>query len=109
MTREFLAKRGNLLGRDRAGAVAPLAAFVCENVGNFLVGQSFVPRLHHSRAVFLAFNLDRALQALEDNHCRSARAADCKFRTSKRWILAGYAKTVSLMTGLTIGRKNFLA
>src|SRR6266481_2987415 len=109
MTGEFLAKRGDLFSCDRTGAVAPLAALVCENVGNFLVGQSIVPRLHNGCAVFLAFNFYRTLQAFKNNHRRPARAAGCKFRTSKRRILAGHAKAIGLMTGLTISRKNLLA
>ena len=42
------------------------------NVGNFLVGQRFVPRLHDSSAVLLALNRDRALQTLENNHRQAA-------------------------------------
>src|SRR5258705_9288762 len=109
MTREFLAQRGNLFSCYRACVVAPLAALVCENVGNFLVCQRLIPRLHDSSPVLLALNRDRTLQALENNHCRPARAADCKFRASQRRILAGHAKTVGLVTRLTIGRKNLLA
>src|SRR4029453_4539950 len=98
-----------LFSGHRARVVAPLTALVCENVGNFLVGQRLVPRLHDSSAVLLALNRDRALQTFQNNHRRPPRAAGRKLGTSKRWILAGHAKTVSLVTGLTISRKNLLA
>src|SRR5438874_13741403 len=109
MTGQFFAQGGNLLDCHRTGAVAPLASFVGHDIGNFLVGQSFVPRLHDRSAVLLAFNRDRALQTFEHDHAHSPRAPVRKFGTSERWILAGHAKTVGLVTSLTISRKNFLA
>src|SRR4029453_13514339 len=42
---EFFPQRGNLFSCHRGRVVAPLAALVCENIGNFLVGQRFVPWL----------------------------------------------------------------
>src|SRR5262249_24129102 len=108
MIGQLFPKRGDLLGCHRTGVVSPLASLVCHDIGNFLVGQRFVPRLHHRRAVLLAFNCDRALQAFEHNHAHPPRAPIRKFRTSKRRILARYPKTVSLMTGLTISRENLL-
>jgi hypothetical protein len=57
-----------LLGRDWAGVVSPLAPLIGENIGDFLVVQGFLPRLHHRSAIFLAFDGYRALQTFEDNH-----------------------------------------
>src|SRR5437867_13197914 len=102
MIRQFFSERGNLFGCDGTGAVPPVASLVRKNVGNFLVGQCFVPGLHHRRAVLLAFNFDRALQTFEDNHSRATRAACCKLCTRKRWILAAHTEAVGLMTGLTL-------
>ncbi len=59
---QLLAQCGNLFGRNRAGTVAPLASFVSEDVRNLLVGQRFVPRLHHRGAEFLTFDRDWTLQ-----------------------------------------------
>src|SRR4029077_3548577 len=109
MTSQFLAQRGNLLGCHWAGVVPPLASLVCKNVGNFLVGQCLVPRLHHRRAEFLALYGHWTLQTLHDNHRRAARAASCKFRTAQGRILSCHAETVGLVTCLAIGRKNLLA
>src|SRR5512143_1859821 len=106
MTGQFFAERGNLLNCHRTGAIAPLTALVCENVSDFLVGQGFVPGLHDSSAVLLALNRDWALQTLQHDHRRPPRSTGRKFRGSERWILAGHAKTVGLMTGLTIRCKN---
>ena len=64
MASQFFAERGNLLDRDRARAVSPFTPLVRENVGNLLVGQCFVPGLHHRRAKFLAFDRDWTLQTL---------------------------------------------
>src|ERR1700719_2415748 len=74
-------------GSGGTAIVSPLTAFVSENVGNFLVGQCFVPWLHHCRPEFLAFDGDWTLQPLEHNHSRPLRTAGCKFRTSQRRIL----------------------
>src|SRR6266566_4376583 len=109
MIGQLFAQRGDLFGRDRAGTVSPLASLVRENVGNLLVGQCFVPGLHHRAAKFLAFDCDRALQTLEDNHPRPTRTAGGKFRASKRRILTGDAEAVGLMTSLAIGCENLFA
>src|SRR5438132_3515289 len=106
MIGKLFAQGGNLFGRYRATVVSPLTAFVSENVGNFLVGQRFVPWLHHCGPKFLAFDGDWTLQPLEHNHGRSLRTAGCKLRTSKRRILAGHAETVRLMTGLAVRGEN---
>src|SRR5262249_42827670 len=97
-----------LRGLPGLGFFPPLSSLVCNDCGIFWVVQLFPPRLHHRRAVLLAFNCDRALQAFEHNHAHPPRAPIRKFRTSKRRILARYPKTVSLMTGLTISRENLL-
>src|SRR5437870_12071016 len=109
MTGQLFAQSGNLLGRDRAGIVSPLTAFVSQDVGNFLVCQCFVPWLHHGAAKLLAFDGHWALQTLQDNHGRAARPAGCKLRTRKRRILTGNAQTVGLVTGLTVRRENLFA
>ena len=109
MIRQFFAQGCDLFGSHRTGAVPPLASLISQNVGNFLVGQRFVPRLHDRASVFLTFDCDRTLQTLENDHCRSFRAAGSKFGTGKRRILAGNTKTVRLMTGLTVGRENLFA
>ena len=109
MTSQFFAQRGDLLGCNRTPIVAPLAPLVREDVGNFLVGQCFIPRLHHCSAEFLAFYRDWALQTLKDNHRRPTRAASCKFRASQRRILTGHAQTVGLMTCLAVGCENLFA
>src|SRR6266567_2192839 len=109
MISQLLAQRGDLLGRNWAGVVAPLASLVGDDVGNFLVGQCFIPWLHHCRAEFLAFNCDWALQPFEDNHRRTTRPAGCKLRAGQRRILPGHAKTVGLVTCLAIGRENLFA
>src|SRR5438128_3262690 len=109
MVGQFFAQSSNLLGRDRAGAVPPVASLVGENVGNLLVGQCFVPWLHHRAAKFLTFDGDWTLQTLQDNHGRTSGAAGCKLGTRQRRILAGNPKTVGLMACLAIGRKNLHA
>src|SRR5205814_7000563 len=109
MIRQLFAQPSNLFGGDCAGTVPPLTPLVREYVGDLLVGQCFVPGLHHRGAEFLAFDRDWALQTFEDNHGRPTRAARCKLRTGQRRILSRYAKTVGLMTGLTIGRENLFA
>src|SRR6266566_5642549 len=109
MIGQLFTQRGNLLGSDWAGAVAPFTPLVRENVGNLLVSQCFVPGLHHRIAEFLAFHGDRTLQTLEDNHGRPSRSAGCKLRARQRRILTSHAQTVGLMTCLAIGRKNLLA
>src|SRR5438067_3905262 len=109
MIGQLFAQPRNLFGCNRAGTVPPLTSFVSKNVGDLLVGQCFVPRLHHRGAELLSFHGDRTLQTLEHNHGRSARAASCKLRARQRRVLARYAKTVSLMTGLTVRRENLFA
>src|SRR5215469_858199 len=109
MTGQFFAQRSNLLGRQRAGIVPPLAPLVCENVGNFLVSQCLVPRLHRRCAEFLALYSDWTGQTFEDNHRRATRAARCKLRTGQRRILPCHSEPVRLMTCLAIGRENLLS
>src|SRR6202011_1521674 len=109
MIGEFFAQRGNLLSRDGAGVVAPFAALISEHVGDLLIGQRLVPRLHDRTAEFLPFDGDRPLQTLEHDHGGTARTAGRKFRAGQRRILTGDAETVGLMTSLTIGRENLLA
>ena len=109
MIGQFFPQRRNLFGRHRTRVVSPLASFVSKNVGDFLVGQCFVPRLHHSSAKLLSFHFDRTLQTFQHNHCQPSRAAGRKFRACQRWILSGNTETVRLMASLTVGRKNFLA
>src|SRR5439155_376213 len=109
MIGQLFAQRGNLFGCERAGAVAPFASLVSHDIGNLFVSQSFVPRLHDSGAVLLAFNFNRALQTFEYYHAHASRAASCKFGTGKRRILTRHALTIGLMTGLTIRRENLLA
>src|SRR6266487_4939921 len=106
MVGQLFAQPRNLFGRNRAGAVPPLTPLVRENVRNLLVGQCFVPGLHHRGAELLSFNRDWTLQTLENNHGRSTRAAGCKFRTGQRRILTGDAEAVGLMTSLTVRREN---
>src|SRR5262249_21824048 len=65
---QLFRRRGVLLGCHGTGVVPPLASLVCHAIGIFLVGKRFVPRLLPRRAVLLAFNCDRALQAFEHNH-----------------------------------------
>src|SRR6266568_7044103 len=109
MIGQLFAQPRNLLCRDRAGTVPPLTSFVSKNVGDLLVGQCFVPRLHHRGSELLSFHGDRTLQTLEHNHGRSTRAAGCELRACQWWVLARYAKTVSLMTGLAVRRENLFA
>src|SRR5947209_6906105 len=109
MISQLFAQSGNLFGRNRAGTVPPLTAFISEDVGDSLVGQCFVPRLHHCAAKFLAFDGDRALQTLEDDHGRPTRTTGCKLRAGKRRVLTGDADTVGLMTSLAVGRENLFA
>src|SRR5438067_835195 len=109
MIGQLFAQRGNLFGCERAGAVAPFTSLVSHDIGNLFVSQSFVPRLHDSGAVLLAFNFTWALQTFEYFHAQASRAAICKFETGKRGILPRHALTFGLMTGLTIRRKTLLA
>src|SRR6266705_2920951 len=109
MTGEFFAQRGDLFGGDRAGVVAPVTAFIGQDVGDFLVGQCFVPWLHDGAPVLLAFDFHGALQAFEHNHRRPMRTAGSKFRSRERWILPANTLTIRLMTGLTIGSEDFFA
>ena len=109
MVRQFLAQGRDLFGSHRTGAVPPLAPFVSQNIGNFLIGQCFVPRLHNRTAEFLAFDRDRALQTLKNDHRRSLRPASGEFRAGQRRILTGNTETIGLMTGLTVGRENLFA
>src|SRR6266436_9165211 len=106
MVGQLFAQSSNLFGRNRTGTVPPLAPLIRENVRDLLVGQCFVPRLHHRGAELLSFHCDRTLQAVENNHGGPARAAGCELRARQRWVLARYAKTVSLMTGLAVRREN---
>src|SRR6266496_6409570 len=71
MIGELFAQRRNLLSCHPAGVVPPLTALVCKDVGNFLISQCFIPRLHHSRTEFLALNGDRACQTFENDHRRA--------------------------------------
>ena len=76
MTGELLAA-ARRCARPRSGpAVFPIPAVVGEDLGDFLVGQSFVPGLHHGGTIVLALNGDRALQALEHDHRRPAPSTD---------------------------------
>src|SRR5439155_26464647 len=109
MVGQFFAQRSNLFARNRAGLVPPLTPLVSKDVGDPLVGQCFIPWLHHRGAKLLAFDGDWPLQTLEDNHARPTRAAGCKFRASKWRILTGHAETIGLMTGLTVRRENLFA
>src|SRR5438876_9866391 len=109
MVRQFLAQGRDLFGSHRTGAIPPLAPFVSQNVGNFLIGQCFVPRLHDRAAEFLAFHRDRPLQTLKNDHRRSLRTPSGKFRAGQRRILTGNTETIGLMTGLTVGRENLFA
>src|SRR6266436_8480405 len=109
MVRQFFAQTRDLFGSYRTGAVPPLAPFVSQNVGNFLIGQCFVPRLHDRTAEFLAFNRDRSLQTFENDHCRSLRTASRKFRAGQRRILSGNTETVRLVASLAVGRENLFA
>src|SRR5438046_1923910 len=109
MVGQLFAQGGNLFARNRARTVPPLTPLVREYVGDLLVGQCFVPGLHHRGAEFLSFDRDRTLQTFEDNHGRPTRAAGCKLRAGQWRILSRYAKTVSLMTGLTVRRENLFA
>src|SRR5437763_14586824 len=106
MVGQLFAQGGNLFARNRARTVAPVTPLVGEDIGDLLVGQCFVPRLHYRGAEFLAFDRDRTLQTLEDNHGRSTRASGCKLRTGQRRILTGDAEAVGLMTSLTIRSEN---
>src|SRR5437762_13758030 len=109
MIRQLFARPSNLFGGDCAGTVPPLTPLVREYIGDLLVGQCFVPGLHHRGAEFLSFDRDRTLQTFEDNHGRPTRAASCKLRAGQWRILSRYAETVGLMTGLTTGRANLFA
>ena len=109
MIGQLFAQRGNLFGCNGTGVVSPITSFVRENVGNFLVRQCFVPRLHYSGAVLLTFNFDGALQPFKNNHRRPTRAASCKFGTGQRWILAGHTETTGLVTRLAIRSENLFA
>src|SRR6266436_2686572 len=105
MVGQLFAQSSNLFGRNRTGTVPPLAPLIRENVRDLLVGQRFVPRLHHRGAELLSFHGDRTLQTLENNHGGPAGAAGCELRGRQRWVLARYAKTASLMTGLAVRRE----
>src|SRR5438445_7647830 len=109
MISQLFAQSGNLFGRNRASTVSPLTPFISEDVGDPLISPCFVPGLHHCAAEFLAFDCDRALQTLEDDHGRPTRAPGCKLRAGKRRILTGDADTVGLMTSLTVRRENLFA
>src|SRR5712692_1406387 len=109
MIGQLFAQSGDLFGRDGAAVIPPLTSLVSQHVGNSLISQCFVPWLHNRAAEFLAFDGDRALQTLEDNHGRPSRPTGCKLRTSKRRILTRDTKTVGLMTGLTVRREDLFS
>src|SRR5262245_31262317 len=71
MIGQLFAQRSNLLGCHRAGVVSPLTALICQDIGNFLVGQCFIPRLHHGGTKLLAFHFNRTCQTFENNHRRT--------------------------------------
>jgi len=56
MIGQLFAQSGDLLGRNRAGTVPPLAPLISQDVGDLLVVQRFVPWLHDRRAVFLSLH-----------------------------------------------------
>src|SRR5438270_10557282 len=105
---EFFAQGRDLFFGHWTGAVSPFAAFVGENIRDFLIAQTF-PRLHDSAAVLLALHFDLALQTLEHDHRRPARTAGCEFRSGERRVLAGYPLTGCLMAGLTISREDLFS
>src|SRR5438094_8740933 len=109
MIGQLFAQRGNLFGCERAGAVAPFASLVSHDIGNLFVSQSFVPRLHDSGAVLLAFNFNRALQTVEYYDAHASRAATGNFGTGKRRVLTRHALAIRYMTRLTIRREHLLA
>src|SRR6266487_4717670 len=109
MVGQLFAQSGNLFGCDWACAIAPLAPLVGHDVRDLFVSQSFVPWLHHRRAILLPFHFHWALQAFKHDHAHASRAAVCKFGTGKRRILAGHALAIRLMTRLTIRRENLFA
>src|SRR2546423_8838447 len=109
MVRQFFAQRCNLLRGHGTSAVPPFASFISQNVGNFLIGQCFVPRLHNRAAKFLALHRNWSLQTFENDHRRSLRTAGSEFGSSQRRILTGNTKAVGLVTSLTIGRENLFA
>src|SRR6266478_6277919 len=109
MVRQFFAQTRDLFSGYRTGAVPPLAPFVSQNVGNFLIGQRFVPRLHNGTAEFLPLHRDRTLQTFENDHRRSLRTASGKFRAGQRRILSGNTETVRLVASLAVGRENLFA
>src|SRR5260370_4843475 len=109
MGRQLFAQGRDLFGSHWTGAVPPLAPFVSQNVGNLLIGQCFVPRLHDRAAELLALHRDRSLQTLKNDHRRSLRTARGKFRAGQRRILTGNTETIGLMTRLTVGRENLVA
>src|SRR2546430_15252692 len=109
MVGQLFAQGGNLFARNRARTVPPLTPLIRKDIGNLLVGQCFVPGLHHRGAEFLSFDRARTLQTFEANHGRPTRAASCNLRAGQWRILSRYAETVGLMTGLTISRENLFA
>src|SRR2546430_4018259 len=109
MVRQFFAQTRDLFGSYRTGAIPPLAPFVSQNVGNFLIGQCFVPRLHNGTAEFLPLHRDRTLQTFENDHRRSLRTASREFRAGQRRILSGNTETVRLVASLAVGRGNHFA
>ena len=109
MVRQFFAQRRNLFSGHWTRLIPPLAPFISKHVRNFLVGQRFVPGLHHRAAELLTFYRDRSLQTFENDHGRSLRSASSKFGSGQWRILAGNTKPVRLMTGLTVRRENLFA
>src|SRR5260370_6374988 len=109
MGRQLFAQGRDLFGSHWTGAVPPLAPFVSQNVGNLLIGQCFVPRLHDRAAELLALHRDRSLQTLKNDHRRSLRTPSGKFRAGQRRILTGNPETIGLITRLTLCRENLFA
>ena len=85
MAGEFLTESSDLFLAHRAAMVSPFLSLIGQNVGNFLVAQTF-PRLHNRGAELLTFHGDRTLQPLENDHGGAARPAIGNFRTGQRRI-----------------------
>ena len=95
---------------DRSAGVPPLLTNVGHNVGDLLIGQSFLPRLHHRGAELLR------LSPSPDPRSPSARSCPrrfvppfTKFGAGQRRILSGDAKSGHLMAGRAIGREDLFA
>src|SRR5439155_14889514 len=99
---------GNSFRRNGPGDVTPFLPDVGQDISDFLIGQSFIPRLHHRGAEVTTLDSERALQSFEHNHRRPARSVDDVLRTSERRILTGDTKTIGLMTSRAVSQENFL-